>query len=89
MDAREIVRTISSERLYPIQRPLAAALAGTAVAILGVDRLGRCRVPAADLIDHRRAEANDGHYDARGYNRITTQAGGEIGMKADKVCAAK
>ena len=56
---------------------------------LGLIGLGgaECRLPI--LIDHRRAEANDGHYDARGYNRITTQAGGEIGMKADKVCAAK
>jgi hypothetical protein len=35
MDASEIVRMISSERPYPIQRPLAAALAGATVAILG------------------------------------------------------
>ena len=35
IDARDIVRMISSERLYPIRRPLAATLAGAAVAILG------------------------------------------------------
>jgi hypothetical protein len=33
MDARELIRKISSERLYPMQRPLAAAVARAAVVI--------------------------------------------------------